>query len=42
MRKRFKSWVEGMGYEKGSELIGELMAVISFFILLFMLSIIGG
>ena len=40
--KKFIEWLDDMGYEKGSEFAGEVIAVIGMFTILFMLSVIGG
>lgn len=40
--KKFREWLYDMGYEKGSAFLGEVIAFISLFILLFMISVIGG
>lgn len=42
MREKIRDFMSDMGYEKKSELIGEAVAAASMFILLFMISIIGG
>ena len=40
--KKFREWLDDMGYETASAFLGEVIAFISLFILLFMISVIGG
>ena len=42
MREKIRDFMSDMGYEKNSEFVGESVATVSMFILLFMISIIGG
>lgn len=42
MREKIRDFMSDMGYEKKSEFLGEAAAAVSMFILLFMISIIGG
>lgn len=40
--KKIERWMADWGYEKKSEFVGEVAAAVSMFIILFMISIIGG
>ena len=39
---RFKEFLKDWGYEKTSELVGEIVATVSLFVLVFMIAVIGG